>query len=214
MAFGFTRQSGTSRGYVNQTNPDFAYGQRLSRRQYDAYLERLGERTHLPGIEILRETERKLEALRDNLAARSAALDEREAEIRRREIAMAEQEAEKTRAGYHRKTRQRAGQNVFNAALDRYVRLQRERGNAVTKRAAKSSPEFKAISAALKPIKSKNPNVRAREVQRRRRVLAPLGTAAEFWEEYRRDQGFATQAAYQRARGRIRRQERQRGRLG
>lgn len=42
MAFGYTRERGTGRGYVN------AAGERLSRRQYDKLAEAQGARRHLP----------------------------------------------------------------------------------------------------------------------------------------------------------------------
>ena len=180
MAFGFTRQPGPSRNYVNESNPDFAIGMKLSRRQYDAYIEKLGKRTHLPGAEAIRETERLLEQVRANLVLRENELDRREAELALRE---AELQLEQQ---LFRRGRQNAGQRRYNAMLDAYVANERRKGRTVTKRDARSEPRFKQIMSDIKgtPNKRKNPNVAAANKIRRRAALEAVGGQAAFREYY------------------------------
>lgn len=178
MAFGFTRQRGTGRGYVNDSNPDFATGQRLSRRQYDKYVETLGKRSH--GADIIRETERQLETLRDQLSRRSADLD-RQADALR----LAELELEYERASF-RMERTSAGQRRYNSALSSYVKTQRARGRRITKREAAQSPEFKSIMTDLRgqTNRSRNPNIADANRFRRRKALDRLGGDQAFRDEY------------------------------
>lgn len=198
MAFGFTRAPGASRGYVNQDNPLFAPGQRLSRRQYDKYIEQIGARTHLPGAQAMRDAERRLEALREALAEQSAALDEREREVTERELAIAEREKEAIGAGVHRRARQGAGQRRYNLVLDLYTRAQREGGRTLTKRQAAREPAFRTALADIKgkPNPRNNANTRAKNLEGRRRGFAAIGGQDEFKEQY--------EARYGRVNGRSR----------
>lgn len=192
MAFGFSRAAGTSRGYVaDGSNPVFAAGQRLSRRQYDKYVEQIGQRSHLPGAEAIRATERNLEALREALTARQTALDSQAAELAARELAVAEREAQAARRGGFLRERQGAGQRRYNLALELYVTREREAGRPVTKRDAAKRAEFKAALADIKgrPNPSRNPNIAADNVAKRRRGFAVLGGADRFKEQYERQYG-------------------------
>jgi hypothetical protein len=189
MAFGFTRQAGTGRGYVNVSNPDYAIGDRLARRQYDKYIERLGKRTHLPGAEAIRETERLLEQLRVRLDARESELDAREAavELAERELALEQ--------ALFRKGRQNAGQRRYNALLEAYVSEQRRRGNrSVNKLTAKSSPAFKQLVADVKGRANKRNNPIIRDANRftRMKALDQLGGSNVFREYYEKLYGSIT----------------------
>lgn len=178
--FGFKREAGTRRNYINESNPDFAVGQRLSRKQYDKYIERRGARTHLPGAEQLRETERLLEQMRANLALRANELDQREASLQLREAEL------KLEQELFRKGRQNAGQRRFNAMLDAYVSNERRKGRTVSKLKARSEPAFKQVMEDIKgkPNKRRNPNVAAENAIRRRRALDAVGGGATFREFY------------------------------
>lgn len=183
MAFGFSRERGTGRGYVNETNPAFAPGQRLSRRQYDKMIETLGARTHLPAAEAIRAAELRMETIRRDLMERGAALDARERDILAREAALAAREAEPMiRAGYRRQ-RQGAGQRRYNAALEAYVK----RTGKSRREAAKDAVFREAVkNLKAKPNPRDNPNVAARNVARRRAAYAVLGGSDGFREEYER----------------------------
>jgi hypothetical protein len=201
MAFGFRREAGTGRGYVNVDNPLFAPGQRLSRRQYDKYVEQIGARTHLPGAAAIRDAERRLEALREALAERSEALDARERELAERELALAEREREGVQTGAYRRERQGAGQRRYNLALDLYVRAQREAGRTIDKRQARSEPAFKAALADIKGQRNpkNNPNIRDRNLFLRKRGFRALGGADQFKEEYEARYGNVRRPAARRA---------------
>lgn len=188
MAFGFHRQAGSGRGYVNDANPDFAIGQRLSRRQYDKYIERIGKRTHLPGAEAIRETERLLEQLRANLAQRAADLDAQAAglDLREEQLALREQELAFEQQLF-RKGRQSAGQRRYNALLNAYVGEQRRRGVKINKRQAAASAEFKQIVKDVKgrPNKKNNPNIRDQNRFNRMKALDKIGGSNAFREYYK-----------------------------
>ena len=180
MAFGFSRQPGAARGYVNEGNSDFAIGHRLSRRQYDKYVEKLGQRHHQPGAEAIRETEKLLEKMRADLVQRSASLDTREAglELREKELELERQ--------LFRKGRHSAGQRRYNVMLDAYVANERRKGRTLNKRQAMQEPVFKQamIDMKGKPNKRHDPNVAARNVVMRRNALERVGGAQVFREYY------------------------------
>lgn len=180
MAFGFAREKGGARGYVNESNPEFAPGQRLSRRQYDKFTEKLGVRQHGSGVDAIAETERQLEALRASLAQRASALDQREAslELRERELALEKE--------LFRKGRQSAGQRRYNAALDAYVSEKRRQGQTINKIQARRDPEFNAIMRDLKGRANPrgSPNIRDANKEKRLRALDALGGGANFREYY------------------------------
>jgi hypothetical protein len=182
MAFGFSRERGTGRGYVaDGSNPEFAAGTRLSRRQYDKYTERLGARRHLPGATAIRQTERELEQLRRDLAAEEIEsvefLDEQRRLLQQRRGIEATSPLLSARG---------AGQRRYNAALDAYVKQQAHRGRRIGKRAASQSPEFKQILADLKgkPNKRNNPRIADENRFRRRKALDALGGDRYFREQY------------------------------
>jgi len=183
--FGFKREAGTGRGYVNESNPDYEIGTRLSRRQYDKFIEKQGARQKLPGADQIRETERQLEQLRDALARRETALDLRETELKLREQ---ELQLEKD---LFRKGRQSAGQRRYNTMLDAFVTNERRKGKTVNKRDARNDPVFKQAMEDIKgkPNKRKNPNIAAENVERRRRALAVVGGGDVFREYYERTYG-------------------------
>lgn len=220
MAFGFDRERGlTARGYVNVSNPVFAPGQRLSRRQYDKYVEQLGQRSHAPGVGAIRDAERRLEALRETLDQRGAALDAQERELAAREIALAERErAAGARAGFH-KERTNAGLRRYRVLVEMYQDKQRAAGIRMNKTQVAASPEFKALARTIRETdraqsnkaKRRDPNAAAREMERRKRAFDTLGGADKFREDYverygrvkqtpRRGTGFG--ARYAKARGR------------
>lgn len=189
MAFGFRRQQGAARGYVNVDNPLFAPGQRLSRRQYDKYVEQIGARSFLPGEQALRDAERRLTALRDALAQRSEALDARERELAERELALAQRERERVETGVQSATRRkgsiRYGLDRYRGALDLYQRRARDAGRVINKRQAASEPAFKAIWSDIKGNKnpSANPNVAERNRARRMAGYNALGGLAEWQDQ-------------------------------
>lgn len=180
MAFGFKRQPGTSKGYINESNPDYAIGQRLSRRQYSKYVETIGQRQRSHGADYILETERKLEELRAALAQRAADLDTREEALRVREL-----ELEFERAQF-RRARQNAGQRRRAALLDAYVGEQRRRGKRITKREASGSAEFQQLVKDVRgrPNKRGNPNIRDENRFRRLKALDAVGGGLVFREYY------------------------------
>jgi aminopeptidase N len=195
MAFGFRRASGTSRGYVNETSPDFAPGQRLSRRQYDKYVESLGKRSRMPGVDAIRDAERNLERISAQLReleAREADLSERERRLAERERLLSEREAEARRSKLaNQRSRQSAGQRRYNTLLEAYVSEQRRRGNrSITKRQAAQSSEFKQIVKDVKgkPNPKNNPNIRDQNRFARMKALDKVGGSNVFREFY--DQMF------------------------
>jgi hypothetical protein len=180
MAFGFTRERGTGRGYVNVDNPLFAPGQRLSRRQYDKYVEQIGQRMHLPaGPQAIVEAENRLARIRNALAERAAALDDRERELLEREAALAERERERTETGYARRAAQRRGQDRYNLRLELYVRREREAGRTLTKRQAALEPAFRAINEQWKWRKNASPDANQ---ERRWKAMEALGGLRVYQE--------------------------------
>jgi hypothetical protein len=180
MAFGFSRQPGNARGYVNENNSEYAIGHRLSRRQYDKYVKSIGQRKHLPGVEAIRETEKLLEKMRSDLAQRSADLDTREEALalRERELELEQQ--------LFRKGRHSAGQRRYNVMLDAYVANERRKGRTLNKRQAMQEPVFKQamIDMKGKPNKRHDPNIAARNVAMRRKALETVGGNQVFREYY------------------------------
>jgi hypothetical protein len=192
MAFGFEREPGTARGYINRSNPDFAIGKRLSRKRYDRYIDSIGQRRSelKEGSDALREAERVLEGIRArlaDLAAREAALREREADLSEREavLALREQEAGLARR-VGRATAQGRGQRRYNAALSAYVETQRRRGHAINKKQAQASPEFKSIMKRIKGHANtrRNPHIADRNRFDRDMALRELGGDRFFRDQY------------------------------
>ncbi len=192
MAFGFARLPGRSRQYVNVSNTDapVPIGETLSRRQYDRYIERLGQRTHLPGTTAIRDAERRLEALRQALLdQRENLLDQREADIAAREAALAEAERElQARQSAFGNSAQARGQRRYNAALDAYVDERRRQGRPISKRDARSTPEFREIMKDIKgrPNKRGLGSVRDADAAKRRAAFDKLGGGITFKEFYQR----------------------------
>jgi hypothetical protein len=191
VAFGFARLPGGSRRYVNVSNvdSDVPIGETISRRHYDNIIERLGRRSHQPGVEAIRESERALERLREALAARAADLrGSAEAEASAAFLAARESEFERVSA---RHAAQSAGQRRFNAALETYVAEQRRQGKRISKVEARKSAEFKLIMADLKgranPLGSAA--IADENRFRRQKALDRLGGSQPFREEYRRMYG-------------------------
>jgi hypothetical protein len=203
MAFGFRRSAGTARGYVNETNPDFAIGQRLSRRQYDKYVETLGKRTHLPGVGVLREAQRRLEEIGDrlkHLAAQERELTERERALAERARLIEEEEIQlNLRSRANRRARQNAGQRRYNSLLEAYVAEQRRKGDhTLNKRTAAQRPEFKQIVSDVKGKANprNNPNIRDENRFRRMKALDKLGGSNVFREYYENLYGVPIRPAY------------------
>jgi hypothetical protein len=173
------RLPGKDRRYINVSDPAYPVGHILSRRQYDKHMEKQGKRKKLSPLNVLSWIGDRISDLKHFLTDtfRPAPARERAAQ----ELHSAEQ----SRASAHRRARQRAGQNVYNHALDAYVRREREAGRPTTKRAARSSPEFRQIMREIKPRKlSKNPNNAARQRQARQAAYGALGGANDFWATY------------------------------
>jgi hypothetical protein len=199
VAFGFDRERGSARGYVNVSNPAFAPGQRLSRRQYDAFVGALGARQTLPPATAAQDIERRLEGLRQRQAAaegRSRRTQQRVAA----EIRAAEAQAEVAREAQFRRERQGAGQRRYNLMLDLYVRRQREAGRVLTKNQARSEAAFKDAVRLAKgtPNPTHNPNIVARNMRDRRRGFAAVGGADRFREEYEAQYGRPARSARRR----------------
>ena len=180
--FGFVREPGKARGYVaDGSNPDYTAGTRLSRRQFDKYVERLGRRTHLPGVQAIRETDRLMERIRRDLereqVEETEAFEEQAALLqRRREI----------EASSPRLARVGAGTRRYKAAISAWRKQQAAMGHPVSYRQAQQSPEFKRVLADLigAPNKSGNP-ARAAEIRRKRSAaIDALGGSEFFRREY------------------------------
>ena len=198
MAFGFNREKGSARGYVNVDNPAFAPGQRLSRRQYDAFVAALGERRSLPPAAQAQATVADIEG---RLAGLRAAMDRarttRTRQRRAAEVAAVEAQAEAAREAVYRRERQGAGQRRYNLMLDLYVTEQRNRGRVLTKREAAREGAFREAVDLAKGRKTRidkrtgqrNPNDVARNIEDRRRGFALVGGADKFREEYERKYG-------------------------
>jgi hypothetical protein len=177
MALGFRRLPGTSKRYVNVDNPLFGAGQELSYRQYAKYLEQTGERQHLATTDLLRATEARLERLRDELADRSAELDDRERALLAGEAALAEREREMRASQVFRGDRQKAGTDRYNLRLHLYMERARASGRVLTKRQAARDPEFRTINALFhrRPNPLGNPNISAANARRQWEGYARLG---------------------------------------
>lgn len=157
--FGFSRESGTSRGYVN------AHGVRLSRRQYDKLAAASGAGRPSKGSGKALEAARAFaeQKVRD-LASRSR--------VPKRRLAQAIRQRERVRVAHAAHHQAQGGQRAYNVALDMYVRRERGSGSRITKQRAKSSPEFKEIMRGLKPEKPRrreNPDARRRRQERNAR---------------------------------------------
>lgn len=192
---GFVRAPGTARQYRNVSNPDYAPGTVLSRRQFDNATERAGLKRFLATDDMLADTRRRLELLNDSLTLpiRDAGLEETIAETTR--IANRQEAEVKIR------TRSQAGSKVYRQARDIFrVRNEEETGKILTAKQADKHPEMRELAKLMKQKPSANPNIRAKQNNVRRRVMFQMlnMTESEFWETYRNDQGFATQAAYNR----------------
>lgn len=202
MAHGFRRAQGTARGYVNVDNPDFAPGHRLSRRQYDAYAERLGARTHRPrmadltgAIQATQATLRQTQADLDRLAAELAAEGRAQtrgailvARRRQREAQRLEQEITRQ---LEREDRTAKGLRRYHAALQSYVEEQRARGRDVSPRQAANDPAFKEAVKLLKgrPNPRGSERIRRENAEGRKRAITALGGSAAFKEVYDRRYG-------------------------
>lgn len=190
MAFGFRREPGTGRGYVNE-----ASGARISRRQYDKYVESIGRREHLPGVteaaRAMRDAEAAMDRLRRELAARGAALDARERELLAREAAVAAGEARQRRSVFTRVERQGKGQRRYNTALEAFMSRRKEQGRPVSRREAAKAPEFRAALAEIKgkPNPRGDPTIAAANQARRNAAVEQLGGWREFEEMYRKRHG-------------------------
>lgn len=178
MAFGFVRQPGTRRRFLNTET-----GEEISYRQYNKVLDRLGARQPAlkTSVEALRAAENELERIRQSLASRSAQLDARETLLaeRERELALERQ--------LFRAERQGRGQRRYNAALEAYTRAQRLRGRPrLTKTQARAEPVFKQALADLKgrANPNRNPNIADANRFARQKALATLGGDAFFRDQY------------------------------
>lgn len=187
MAFGFEREKGSARGYVNRDNPLFTPGQRLSRRQYDAFVAGLGERRPLPAALAAQATvadiEGRLQGLRNSLeTARTGRTRQRLQQA----IAAEEGRQAVAQEAARRRERQGAGQRRYNLMLDLYVRRQRELGRVINKREAARDPAFREAVQLAKgtPNPKHNPNIRDRNMVQRRQGFAAVGGADRFREEY------------------------------
>ncbi len=186
MAFGFKRERGAARGYVNVSNLDFAPGFRLSRRQYDKYAEAIGGRWHAPrdNAGFLRETNSRLRAIEAELATVQAqAAGEvptaplREEQARLRISLKRQRQVERARGGTH---------------MRRYLRdLWREKeareGRRVSARDAERSAEFKQMWADWKGERNprRDKNISTRNQARRDKVARDLaGSVNRFWTGY------------------------------
>jgi hypothetical protein len=182
MAFGFTRQLGTSRNYVatGQEAFDHGYtpGQALSRRQYDNYVSRLGRRTSIPGFEQIRETERRLEELARDLERR-AALAQSEFEREAIAQARASQQAQREALGKaaRRRQRQQAGQRRYNSFLKLIRDKAGEEGEELTYREAQA--QAKQVARDLD----------SKDQSRREAAAEALGGWDKFRELYAAEYG-------------------------
>lgn len=182
MAFGFARERGTGRGYVNTANPEFAIGARLSRRQYDRYVAGLGKRQGLPALseaaQALVRAERELEALRAALGAQAVP------DIA--SVREAEHAAGRARAVFNRRARTTAGQNRFNVAIRAFRDSEAAHGRALTYAQARADPRFREAVDLLKGKRNPfgDPNIAARNKEGRAWALEMLGGARGFREQY------------------------------
>lgn len=185
MAFGFTRAPGASRRYVSEA------GVSISRRQYDKLVaaQTPGKVIHA-GARISKGA--MLTAARDAAEARVRAIQGRVKPTGRvYRKALREQEASRAAHGAHWIAQR--GQRGMNAALDLYVRRERQRGSRASRRDLRASPEFKEILKGLKPEKARkreSPDARRarerRNARRREETFKLLGDRSgdEFREQY------------------------------
>lgn len=187
MAFGFRRLPGSRRAYEAVDAEGYTPGAILSRRQYDAYVARLGRRHHLPGFDQIREAERRLEQIAADLARQereTLSEFEREALAQARESAAAERAALAT--AKRRRTRQGAGQRLYNTLLKTF-RSERQRiGRPLTYREAQQSAEFRQIVREMKgrPNPQGDPDIADDNRMRRLKALDRLGGSNVFREQY------------------------------
>lgn len=203
MAFGFDRERGSGRGYVNTSNKDFGTGARLSRRQYDKYVERLGARRPREAkaelsrkireaSQDIRDAERQLRAiehrlphLRDNLTSG------REAQAQAALI-LAEQRRDIAASELLGSERSAKGTRRYHAALDAYIDQQKREGVVVSRREAAKSPAFVEIEKLLKG----KPNPRGLESisesnkALRDRAFDRLGGVEQFRDSYGKRYGY------------------------
>ena len=191
MAFGFVRQPGSAKRYLNPL-----IGVTISRRQYAA----LTERERAAAIATLRRSADDLEsgvadtvadALSGARATQRAAFDE--AMEAQRAAALAQREAEALRAAGFRPRLSGAGrerasrlQNQYNALLETFVRSERAKGRPISKRAARSDDRFKR---AVKMIRTRRrfgeTNFqRAVRLEAVRQGFQAIGTEDQFRQVY------------------------------
>lgn len=189
MAFGFHRLSGASRRYEAVNAEGYEPGAVLSRRQYDAAIERAGRRSHLPGFDQIRAAERRLEALSDELD-RSARTQQSEFEREAAAQARASAAVERARLAEARTRRinQGKGQRRYNALIKRFRAEKKRQGKPVTYDQARNSVEFREINAAMKgrPNPKGDPNIADANRVSRMKALDRLGGDRAFAEEYAR----------------------------
>lgn len=196
MAFGFRRLPGASRRYEAVNAEGYEPGAVLSRRQYDAAIERAGKRSHLPGFDQIRAAERRLEALADQLdrSARAQQSEfEREAAMQAR--ASAATERARLAEARTRRTRQGVGQRRYNALLKAFRAEKKRQGKPASYREAQRSPELRGIVAAMKgkPNPKGDPNIADENRFNRLKALQRLGGDQVFREMYNRFDGGRTQ---------------------
>lgn len=187
MAFGFRRLSGRARNYEAVDAEGYAPGTVLSRRQYDAYVSRLGRRERLPGFDLIREAERRLEALQARLEAAERAAQsefEREAVTQAREAARREGAA--TAQAKLRRSRQQAGQRRYNSLLKSFREERARQGRPISFREARVNAEFRQIVADMKGKANPkgDPNIADDNRSRRMKALDRLGGDRVFREQY------------------------------
>lgn len=205
MAFGFRRLPGASRRYEAVNAEGYEPGTVLSRRQYDAAIERVGQRSHLPGFDQIRAAERRLEALTDQLD-RTSRTQQSEFEREAVQQARASAAAERARLAEARTrlTRQGAGQRRYNALVKAFRAEKKRQGKPASYREAQQSPELRDIVAAMKgkPNPKGDPNIADENRFNRLKALQRLGGDMVFREEYQRLFGRAAQGTGRQPQGR------------
>lgn len=186
MAFGFRRLSGSSRNYASD-----ATGEIISRRQYDKIAAGVAAKpAPFAGARVGKGA--TLAAARAASEARVATLEAR-SRPGKRALAAAIKERDAARAAQDTHHARQGGQRAYNAALDLYVRRERERGSRASRRDLRASSEFKDIMAGLKPEKTRrreSPDARRarqrRNARRRDLTFRLLGdkSGEEFREQY------------------------------
>lgn len=152
--FGFRRLPGASRRYEAVNSPDYAPGITLSRRQFDAYVGRLGGRKPLPGAAQLIEAEEQLARAQADLDRLAARLAREGSEFEREALAQARESlgarARATASARLRRERQAAGQRRYNTLLKTFRQAREDQGEELTYAEARSDPEFAAMRKALR----------------------------------------------------------------